>query len=186
MKLTTIVNAISTAAALLFSAAGWAANDTRLTIGAVVLAAGERTASSDQTMLFEFEAGNIINHRTLSPTLLVVLHGDNPIKAAATGEPGRMMEEQRNDRVLVRDELIAPGRLIWSVDGKPVGRIVAIERDGESVVILRNEGVIAFKPEHFDVVDDRLVALFTRGHIDKYTKPVPNVLRQMLAGMSPR
>lgn len=186
MELATIAKAINASAALLFSAAGWAANETRPTIDAVVLGAGERTASSDETMRFDFEAANIIKQLKLSPTLLVGRRGDNPINTAASVEPGRMMDEQRSDRAVVRDELIAPGRLIWSVDGKPVGRIVAIEREGESVVILRNEGVIAFKPEHFDVVNDRLVALFTRGHIDKYTKPVPNVLREMIAEMSPR
>ncbi|MEQ5787007.1 hypothetical protein J3454_03800 [Erythrobacter sp. NFXS35] len=95
-----------------------------------------------------------------------------------------MIAEQRRHEASRRDEYLAPGRLVRSVDREAVGRIVAIENEADSVVILRNEGVIALKRDHFAVIEDRLVALFTRQQIDQNTKPVPDALRQRLAGLS--
>jgi hypothetical protein len=90
------------------------------------------------------------------------------------------------DEAASLDPFLAPGRLVRSVDGKPIGRIVTIERAADLVVVLRNEGVVEFRQEHLAVVEDRLVALFTRAQIDADTKPVPEALRRQLAGFSTR
>lgn len=184
MKPPRILMITATAAALVCGSAGVAGNDMRIVPGV-------RVQGSDGEMVGTVEEArddaiivNTGNHRALISMRSVERAGKHLWINATKDEIDRMMDEKRQAEAARRNAFLTPGRLVRSVDSKPVGRIVAIEREAQSVVILRNEGVIALKPDHFALIEDRLVALFTRAQIDENTKPVPDALRQRLAGMS--
>ncbi|KPQ38192.1 MAG: hypothetical protein HLUCCX21_00500 [Porphyrobacter sp. HL-46] len=186
MKLAHTIAATASAAALVCGTMGHASDDPRIAPGVRILGAdGEAVGTVEETR-DDAVVVNTGSHRALI-TIRSIERADDGLRINATRDDiDKMIDQRRRDEAARRDEFLAPGRLVRSVDSQPVGRIVAIEREAESVVILRNEGIIALKPDHFAVVDDRLVALFTRAQIDENTKPVPEALRQRLAGMSAR
>jgi len=171
-------------AALICGSAGYAGNDESIVPGALVQGSDGETVGTVEEARSDAVIVNTGSHRALISIRSVERVGDHlRINATKTDIDG-MVDQKQRDEAARREELLAPGRLVRSVDSKPIGRIVAIEREADSVVILRNEGVIALKPEHFAVIEDRLVALFTRAQIDENTKPVPEALRRRLAGIS--
>ncbi|KPF64254.1 hypothetical protein, partial [Porphyrobacter sp. AAP60] len=180
MTLFTIPSSAFTIAFLVFAAPSWAAGDPPLAAGERVLGAdGEPVGTIDEVQ------GEAVLLNTGTAVALItarsLLRSGDTLEISATKEElVEMVEEQQRKEAARRDEYIAAGRLVRSVDSQPIGRIVAIEDQVNSVVILRNEGVIALRRDHFAVVDDKLVALFTRRQIDENTKPVPEALRQRL------
>lgn len=184
MKLAQNLSFTVGAAALLCGTVGLAANDPLIAPGVPVQGAdGEMVGTVEETR-GDAVVVNTGNHRALITIRSIERSGESLTINATKDDIEQMIDQQRREEAARRDEYLAPGRLVRSVDSKPVGRIVAIEREADSVVILRNEGVIALKQNHFAVVEDRLVALFTLKQIDENTKPVPEVVRQRLAGLS--
>jgi len=186
MTLFSIPGATLATALLVCAASSRAADDPQLMLGKPVLGVdGEPvgTVEDVQDDAVVLNTGTVV---ALVTARSLIRSGDalkiNATKEELTG----MVEEQRRNEAARRDEYIAAGRLVRSVDNKPIGRIVAIEDQVNSVVILRNEGIIALNRDHFAVIEDKLVALFTRRQINDNTKPVPDALRQSLAGMSAR
>ncbi|WP_296715924.1 hypothetical protein [Erythrobacter sp.] len=186
MKLTPHLSAAASVVSLLCGTASLAANDPFIAPGVPVQGAdGEMVGTVEETR-GEAVVVNTGNHRALITIRSIERAGESLTINATKDDIDQMIDRQRREEAARRDEFLAPGRLVRSVDSEPVGRIVAIEREADSVVILRNEGVIALKQDHFAVIDNRLVALFTREQIDENTKPVPEVVRQRLAGLSGR
>lgn len=186
MKLTHNLSVTASVVALLCGTAGLAANDPFIAPGVPVQGVdGEMVGTVEETQ-GDAVVVNTGNHRALITIRSIERSGESLIINATRDDIEQMVDLQRREEAVRRDEYLAPGRLVRSVDNEPVGRIVVIEREADSVVILRNEGVIALKQDHFAVVDDRLVALFTRKQIDENTKPVPEAVRQRLAGLSGR
>ncbi len=184
MRLVTHSGAMIALAALACAVPAGAASEQRFAVGAPVLGADGKPVGTLEEVRDEAVVVNTGKH--LAPITIRSLErlGDTLRINATQDEIDRMMDERRRAEALRRDEYLAPGRLVRSVDSEPVGRIVAIEDAADSVVILRNEGVIALRRDHFAVIEDQLVALFTREQIDRSTKPVPEALRQRLAALS--
>ena len=182
----TIPRATFAIALLVCAASSSAADEPQLTLGEAVVGVDGKPVGTVEEVQDEAVVLNTGTAVALVTARSLVRSGD-ALKINATKEEiTRMVEEQRREEAARRDEYIAARRLVRSVDNKPVGRIVVIEDEVNSVVILRNEGIIALNRDHFAVIEDKLVALFTRRQIDDNTKPVPEVVRQRLAGMSAR
>lgn len=183
MKLAHNLAVTASVAALLCGTAGFAANDPRIALGTPVQGADGEIVGTVEETPGDSVVVNTGNHRALINLRSIERSGESLMINATKDDIEQMVEQQRREEAARRDQYLAPGRLVRSVDSEPVGRIVTVERETNSVVILRNEGVIALKQDHFAVVDDRLIALFTRKQIDENTKSVPEVVRHRLAGL---
>ena len=187
MKLAHTIAATASAAALVCGTMGHASDDPRIAPGVRILGAdGEAVGTVEETR-DDAVVVNTGSHRALI-TIRSIERADDGLRINATRDDiDKMIDQRRRDEAARRDEFLAPGRLVRSVDSQPVGRIVAIEREAESVVILRNEGIIALKTpiiSPWSTIDWWRCLRARRS--TRIPSPCPRPLRQRLAGMSAR
>jgi hypothetical protein len=134
-----------------------------------VLKVGEFTAALPVSIFGTGENGPTIN-ATRDAVYAQLKAADEQAKAAAAEAQAKAAAEM----AAKRDAALIEGAAVLSADTQPVGMVATIDPEMDAVVVLREDGMVTLKREHFAVdADGALMALFTVAQLDGATVPVP-------------